>query len=77
MFRGLALWRGICDFIEVCSTFEGKEMYVFVAPEYLPIICLACCIGGKISEIEGRFASINGLGHIQVNENSSQVSPRV
>ena len=52
-------------------------MYVFVAPEYLPIICLACCIGGKISEIEGRCASINGLGHIQVNENSSKVSPRV
>ena len=52
-------------------------MYVFVAPEYLPIICLACCIGGKISEIEGRVASINGLVYIQGNENSSKVSPRV
>ena len=27
-----------------------------------------------ISDIEGRFASINGLVHIQVNENSSKVS---
>ena len=50
---------------------------LLLASEHLPIICLACCIGGKISEIEGRFASINGLVHIQVNENSSKVSPRV
>ena len=26
-----------------------------------------------ISEVEGRFASVNGLVHIQVNENSSEV----